>query len=179
MPATTTTRGPWRRVAGSAVAALAAALTLTCCQGGPATVGEALKKNDAGWVVRMVEQQHELLSVTGQVPSRSTNPAVRRFAATLDRDNRPELRTMVGWLKSWGIGEPSGSTGAYPERGARFDAHFLHSMRTSVLKDSYTIAARESRAGTYAPARQLAGVLTARYAAELTQARDLQKRYDR
>lgn len=111
MPVMTSTRT--RLVAG--LAAFAAATALAACStatkeehAGPATSaaaqqGGAHNEDDLQFAQMMIPHHQQAVELSALVPDRSTDPALIKLAAAISAAQQPEIDTMKGLLKDWGV----------------------------------------------------------------------------
>ena len=111
MPVMTSTRT--RLVAG--LAAFAAAAALAACStatkeehAGPATSaaaqqGGAHNEDDLQFAQMMIPHHQQAVELSALVPDRSTDPALIKLAAAISAAQQPEIDTMKGLLKGWGV----------------------------------------------------------------------------
>ncbi|MEU1953040.1 DUF305 domain-containing protein [Nocardia rhamnosiphila] len=111
---------------GTALAILATAVVLTGCGNGddnttPATSAPAVtgttteqvagdhNQADIRFAEEMIPHHRQAVEMAALVPSRSSDPAVIDLAARIQQAQDPEITTMTGWLRDWGVAVPEGS----------------------------------------------------------------------
>lgn len=181
-----------RNTAG-VVAVTAAALVLTACGGGdegsssssPSPSREAKNHNkaDIAFAKGMIPHHRQAVEMSNLAESRASSEKVKDLAAEIEKAQGPEIKTMSGWLKSWGekVPEDTGDMGhgdmdgskmpgmmgqkdmdeLKNSSGRKFDTHFL-TMMVSHHKGAVKMAETEKKDGKYQPAKDLADdVITA------------------
>jgi uncharacterized protein (DUF305 family) len=63
--------------------------------------------DDVAFAQQMIPHHSQALDMAKLVPSRSTNPKVVDLASRIEKAQDPEIKTMQGWLTSWGAGTTS------------------------------------------------------------------------
>jgi len=69
--------------------------------------GGAHNDADVAYVQMMIPHHEQAVEMAELVPSRSGNPDVVALAAQIEQAQAPEIEQMEGWLKAWGVPEPS------------------------------------------------------------------------
>jgi uncharacterized protein (DUF305 family) len=123
--------------------------------------------------------------------TRASNPAVKTLAGQIEQEQGPQIQTMTGWLKSWGV-RPSPSGGGMSgmnmggmmsademnklgkASGAAFDRMFL-TMMIKHHEGAITMAKAEQAKGSYGPAKTMAGNIISGQSAEIATMRSLLK----
>ncbi|NUP27005.1 MAG: DUF305 domain-containing protein [Nocardia sp.] len=114
-----------KSVTGTALAMLAAAVVVTGCSdsgdtspaadatatsavGGTATTSVAGDHNQADirFAEEMIPHHRQAVEMAAMVPSHTGNPEVIDLAARIQQAQDPEIATMTGWLRAWGVAEP-------------------------------------------------------------------------
>ncbi|MCX5263112.1 DUF305 domain-containing protein [Streptomyces sp. NBC_00199] len=204
-------RTPAHRAAVSA-ATVAAALLLAACggdgSGGGSTAAPGATSSSAGSGVTagahnaqdvsfaqgMIPHHRQALEMARLAAGRASSARVEDLASRIEKAQEPEIRTMSGWLTSWGedVPESSDSTAqsmpgmdhsgsAMPgmmdgsdmaalakASGKDFDAMFL-AMMVDHHRGAVDMATTEKSKGVYAPATSLAGDIVAAQTAEITE----------
>ena len=122
----TSTRTVVRRAALAATA-VTAALVLTACAGGdhpdtasgahpsPSTSADATagahNAQDVSFAQGMIPHHRQAVEMAGLAADRASSARVKDLAARIEKAQAPEIRTMSGWLKSWGEDVPSDAPG--------------------------------------------------------------------
>ncbi|MDX3799161.1 DUF305 domain-containing protein [Streptomyces sp. AK04-3B] len=205
-------RTPAHRAAVAA-ATVAAALLLAACGGegdggsGPAaatgstspsagagvTAG-AHNAQDVSFAQGMIPHHRQALEMARLAAGRASSARVEDLAARIEKAQEPEIRTMSGWLTSWGEDVPKSSDSTAESMpgmdhsgsgmpgmmagsdmaalgkasGKDFDAKFL-TMMIDHHKGAVDMATTEKNKGEYAPATSLAGGIVAAQTAEITE----------
>lgn len=111
---------------GAALAILTTAVVLTGCGNGddgiaPATSAPVVtatpteraagdhNQADIRFAEEMIPHHRQAVEMAALVPSRSSDPAVIDLAARIQQAQDPEIATMTGWLRDWGVAVPEGS----------------------------------------------------------------------
>ncbi|WP_182885235.1 DUF305 domain-containing protein [Microbispora sp. H10885] len=146
------------------------------------------------WFARMMIPHHrQALEMARLVEGRAAGGKVKELARKIEAAQDPEIRTMTGWLESWGVqvpGEgvpmdhmdhdmPGMMSGEDTNKlkgleGAAFDRAFL-TMMIQHHEGAVTMAEEEQGAGVYEPARRLAGSIITSQSAEISTMRKLLK----
>jgi len=74
---------------------------------GTAEQGGAHNQADVEYVQMMIPHHEQAVEMAELVPSRSGNPDVIALADQIEKAQGPEIEQMEGWLKAWGVPEPS------------------------------------------------------------------------
>ncbi|MFD4791519.1 DUF305 domain-containing protein, partial [Streptomyces sp. NPDC058459] len=106
-----TTANPIRRAALGAATACAAVLLAACgggehtgAHGAPAAPATADTHNaqDVTFAQGMIPHHQQALEMARLAPRHAASARVKALAARIEQAQDPEIRTMTGWLKSWG-----------------------------------------------------------------------------
>ncbi|WP_327399686.1 DUF305 domain-containing protein [Streptomyces sp. NBC_01288] len=182
-----------------AVTASVAALTLAACgsdgdgkaSGGTASATATGGHNaaDVSFSKEMIQHHRQAVEMAGLAAGHASSAQVKSLATKIEGAQAPEIRTMSGWLTSWGEQVPKDMSGmdsgmnhdmsssATPgmmsdadmgklekASGADFDTMFL-TMMVEHHEGAVDMAKTEKADGSYAPATELAaGVITAQSA---------------
>ncbi|MEH0552169.1 DUF305 domain-containing protein [Streptomyces sp. B21-101] len=206
-------RTPAQRAAVSA-ATVAAALLLAACGGGDSSGGggstaapgstsssagagvtaAAHNAQDVSFAQGMIPHHRQALEMARLAAGRASSARVEDLASRIEKAQEPEIRTMSGWLTSWGedVPESSDSTAesmpgmdhsgsAMPgmmdgsdmaalakASGKDFDSMFL-AMMVDHHQGAVDMATTEKSEGVYAPATSLAGDIVAAQTAEIAE----------
>ncbi|WP_430331658.1 DUF305 domain-containing protein [Rhodococcus sp. ACT016] len=79
--------------------------------------GGAHNEADVAYVQMMIPHHEQAIEMAQLVPSRSSNPDVVALAAQIEKAQAPEIEQMEGWLKAWGVPEPSETTAGGMDHG--------------------------------------------------------------
>lgn len=146
-------------------------------------------EQDATFSHNMITHHREAIEMAKLAPSRAQNPEVRTLAARIEAAQQPEIDTMSGWLKSWGIAMPSDMAGmdmgSMPGKmseadmaklGAAKDAEFDKMFLTMMIahhEGAITMARTEVSAGSNAEAKALAQKVIDDQTAEIAEMRKM------
>ena len=211
------TRTPTRRAALTA-ATVTAALVLAACgsdsdsnsessgsagsdtsasssasAGADAAAG-AHNAQDVSFAQGMIPHHQQALEMAKLAAGRASSPKVKDLAARIEKAQDPEIKTMSGWLTSWGEDVPtagesmesmpgmdhSGGSGMAgmmdpadmgkleKASGADFDTMFL-TMMIDHHKGAVDMAGTEKSKGKYGPATSMADDIVTGQTAEITE----------
>lgn len=197
-----TNRTLFRRTA-MAASVTAAALVLAACGGGSgsdaggeshnghdkSSSAPAENKKDGGqnkadvsFATGMIPHHRQAVEMSGLAGSRAGSSEVKGLAEEIEGAQGPEIKTMSGWLKSWGEkvpedmsgmshedmghgkGDDEGMAGMMTDKqmdglkkssGKEFDEQFL-SMMVEHHEGAVEMAETEKKKGAYGPAKKLA-----------------------
>ncbi|PTR30198.1 uncharacterized protein (DUF305 family) [Rhodococcus sp. OK519] len=76
-------------------------------ESGTAEQGGPHNQADVEYVQMMIPHHEQAVEMAELVPSRSGNPDVIALASQIEKAQGPEIEQMEGWLKAWGVPEPS------------------------------------------------------------------------
>ncbi|MFI9585929.1 DUF305 domain-containing protein [Streptomyces sp. NPDC052236] len=204
----TTHRSLIRRTALVAATA-AAALVLAACGGGGHDMGsmgdssspstsataQAGDHNDAdvSFAKEMIQHHRQAVDMAEMADTRASSSEVKELATKIKGAQDPEIKTMSGWLTSWGEDVPADMDGmeghdmssAMPgmmssedmdrmekASGAAFDKMFLE-MMIKHHEGAVEMAKSEKTDGKYAAAKKLADDVIAAQTAEIDQMKKL------
>ncbi|MFE0927280.1 DUF305 domain-containing protein [Streptomyces mutabilis] len=201
-----------RRTA-AAVAAGAAAVTLAACGGAddgdaggsaghgghnasasasaPASAPASQGRHNAADVAfakGMIPHHRQAVEMADLAPERAGSPEVEKLAAEIKKAQDPEIRTLSGWLTSWGEEVPAddaamdhsthgmeGMDGMMTDQemrgledasGEAFDTAFLELM-IKHHEGAVAMARTEQTDGAHAPAKKMAGEIITSQSAEI------------
>ncbi|MGW3204872.1 DUF305 domain-containing protein [Streptomyces sp. NPDC001135] len=195
-----TSRTSTRR-ATLAVVVATAALVLTACGGGDgdghaahgpsasptASAGTAHNAQDVAFAQGMIPHHQQALEMAKLADGRASSARVKDLATRIEKAQDPEIRTMTGWLTSWGEQVPmagmdhSGHSGTpgmsgmmsggdmtelKKAKGADFDTKFL-SMMVEHHRGAVEMAGTEKDKGAYGPAKTMADAIVTAQNAEI------------
>jgi uncharacterized protein (DUF305 family) len=138
---------------------------------------------DVMFAQMMIPHHRQAIAMTDLVGSRASSEQVRRIARQIAGAQNPEIRTMSGWLRSWGEKVPAaGAAGGMDmadgmmsdadmaelkaARGERFDALFAR-MMIAHHEGAIAMARDEQSDGTDPDAKRLAGQIVRSQTAEV------------
>ncbi|GAA2943957.1 DUF305 domain-containing protein [Streptomyces enissocaesilis] len=198
-----------RRAAAVATAATAA-VALAACGGGndgsaghdghgrtssPSTSASAGQGEhngaDVAFAKGMIPHHRQAVEMADLAQSRARSAEVRKLAAEIEKAQDPEIRTLSGWLASWGEevpeegrsaghGEHSMSGMMTPEEmdelekasGTAFDTAFMQ-MMIKHHEGAVEMARTEQADGAYQPAKDMADAIVTSQSAEITRMNEL------
>ncbi|MFI0233250.1 DUF305 domain-containing protein [Streptomyces sp. NPDC017086] len=199
------------RRAALAALAVTGALVLTACggtgddrgtgsghaaHGASATPGAPAGVHNAQDVVfaqGMIPHHRQALEMARLADGRASSARVKDLAARIEKAQDPEIRTMTGWLRSWGEEAPmagmdhSGHSGMpgmpgmmsdadltalKKTTGHDFDTRFL-SLMVEHHRGAVKMAATEKEKGRYGAARTMADAIVTAQNAEIKEMRQL------
>lgn len=206
----TTFRSP-NRGALAAGSALAATLLLAACGGGEASggdghgaahgggkgAGKSGNAADVSFAKGMIPHHRQALEMARLAPSRASSGEVKSLAEAIAGAQEPEIRTMSGWLKTWGEKVPAESSGGghsghgghamhgmmTPEQmkdledgsGKKFDEAFLK-MMVAHHEGAVEMARTQESKGSYKPAKDMARDIKRSQTEEIEKMRGLLKK---
>ncbi|MDV9169282.1 DUF305 domain-containing protein [Streptomyces sp. W16] len=189
-----------RRTVALAVTASVAALTLTACGGdsdsktssgtetssGTRTGGH--NAADVSFSKEMIQHHRQAVEMAGLAADRASSAQVKSLATKIKGAQDPEIKTMSGWLTSWGEKVPQDMSGMGHDMsssapgmmtgadmgklekasGAMFDTMFLN-MMVEHHEGAVDMAKTEKADGKYDPATELAADVITAQSAEIEQ----------
>ncbi|AYN42557.1 DUF305 domain-containing protein [Streptomyces dangxiongensis] len=209
---TQTPRALTRRAAVT-VAAATAALLLAACGGNGGTEGAggstasaapsasttAHNAQDVAFAQGMIPHHRQALEMAELADDRASSTRVKDLAARIEKAQGPEIRTMTGWLTSWGKQVPrtgmdhsghsamSGMSGMSSMQGMmddddmtalrkatgkEFDSRFL-ALMVAHHQGAVEMATTERDKGRYGPALTMADAVVTAQTAEIKEMRQL------
>lgn len=139
---------------------------------------------DVSFAKEMIQHHRQAVEMAAMADSRASSSEVKDLAAKIKAAQNPEIKTMSGWLSSWGEQVPEDMSGMGHDMsstapgmmsaadmgklekvsGTAFDRMFL-AMMVQHHEGAVAMAKTEKADGKYGPATQLAdGVITAQTA---------------
>ena len=194
---------PLVRRAVAVAAAGAAALVLAACGGddgssaaghgghgtasatAPASQGQH-NAADVAFAKGMIPHHRQAVEMADLAPERARSAEVKKLAADIKKAQDPEIRTLSGWLASWGEEVPAegamdhsthGMDGMMTAEemaelenasGKAFDTAFMQ-MMIKHHEGAVEMAETEQADGAYAPAKKMATEIIASQSAEIEQ----------
>ncbi|WP_030939656.1 DUF305 domain-containing protein [Streptomyces sp. NRRL S-646] len=154
----------------------------------PSPSAAAHNAQDVSFAQGMIPHHQQALEMAKLAAGRASSAKVKDLATRIEKAQDPEIRTMSGWLKSWGQSVPSAMPGmdhsahsgmagmmdskdmAMLEKatGAEFDTMFL-TMMIEHHKGAVQMAGTEKAKGAYAPATSMADAIITGQTAEITE----------
>ncbi|MGW7357133.1 DUF305 domain-containing protein [Streptomyces sp. NPDC054802] len=209
MPRRTTIRRTTARRAAAVVAAATAAVVLAACGGAddnpaghnassfPGAAASAPAKQgehnaaDVAFAHGMIPHHRQAVEMADLAETRAQSADVKALAAEIKKAQDPEIRTLSGWLTSWGEDVPkeggggdhaghamSGMmtdeemTGLGKSSGKAFDTAFLDLM-VKHHEGAVEMARTEQTDGAYGPAKDMARDIITSQTAEITRMKGL------
>ncbi|WP_051869613.1 DUF305 domain-containing protein, partial [Streptomyces resistomycificus] len=153
---------------------------------------------DVSFAQGMIPHHRQALEMAALAAGRASSPEVKDLAARIEKAQDPEIRTMSGWLTSWGEDVPassdgsaesmpgmdhSGRSGAHKmpgmmdgsdmeklekASGGDFDTLFL-TMMIEHHEGAVDMAGTEKDKGRYGPATSMADDIVTAQTAEITE----------
>ncbi|MGW2717191.1 DUF305 domain-containing protein [Streptomyces sp. NPDC001492] len=154
----------------------------------PSSSTAAHNAQDVSFAQGMIPHHQQALEMAKLAAGRASSAKVKDLAARIEKAQDPEIRTMSGWLKSWGQSVPSampgmdhsahsGMAGMMDSKdmdqlekasGTEFDTMFL-TMMIEHHKGAVQMAGTEKSKGAYAPATTMADAIITGQTAEITE----------
>ncbi|MEV7889334.1 DUF305 domain-containing protein [Streptomyces sp. NPDC002817] len=191
------------RRAALMAATVTAALVLAACGGGdsdsdsghesghnsPSSSAASHNAQDVSFAQGMIPHHRQALEMAELATDRASSAEVKDLAARVEKAQDPEIKTMSGWLKSWGEevpeagasmpgmdhGSQSGMPGMMDDAdmtklekasGEKFDALFLNLM-VEHHEGAVDMAGTEKAKGRYEPATAMADDIVTGQTAEI------------
>lgn len=196
-----------RRTTAVAVAATAALVLAACggsddsvsapdasasaSAGAPAQAGEH-SAADTAFAKGMIPHHRQAVEMAGLAATRAESAEVKKLADEIKKAQDPEIKTLSGWLTSWGEQVPAegGGHGGHDGHdmsgmmsaeemtrlekasGKAFDTAFLQLM-VKHHEGAVAMAKTEQSDGKYQPAKDMAGAIISSQSAEITRMNQL------
>ncbi|MFF8844034.1 DUF305 domain-containing protein [Streptomyces sp. NPDC015127] len=158
----------------------------------PAAQGEH-NAADVAFSQGMIPHHRQAVEMADLADTRAASPEVKKLAAEIRKAQDPEIRTLSGWLTSWGEQVPeegaadehaghsmsgmmtAGDMGKLEKSsGKEFDTAFL-TMMVEHHEGAVEMARTEQAEGSYGPAKDMAGDIITSQSAEITRMNELLK----
>ncbi|MFJ8147778.1 DUF305 domain-containing protein [Streptomyces sp. NPDC096048] len=141
---------------------------------------------DVAFAKGMIPHHRQAVEMAGLAPDRARSAEVKKLAADIKKAQDPEIRTLSGWLTSWGEEVPAEgamdhsahgtggmmTAGEMTEledaSGKAFDTAFLE-MMIRHHEGAVQMAKTEQADGAYGPATKMAGEIITSQSAEIEQ----------
>ncbi|MGW5495406.1 DUF305 domain-containing protein [Streptomyces olivaceoviridis] len=148
---------------------------------------------DVSFAQGMIPHHQQALEMAKLADGRASSARVKDLASRIEKAQDPEIRTMTGWLTSWGEQVPmagmdhsahsgmSGMSGMMSEAdmtalekatGKDFDTKFL-SMMVGHHEGAVEMATTEKEKGQYGPAKTMADAIVTAQNAEIKEMKRL------
>ncbi|THA82221.1 DUF305 domain-containing protein [Streptomyces sp. A0592] len=170
---------------GSAAASASPSATASAQARTPAAQGQH-NAADAAFAKGMIPHHRQAVEMADLAPSRARSAEVKKLAEDIRKAQDPEIKTLSGWLASWGEQVPAegamdhsahGTSGMMtPDQmdglknasGAAFDTAFMELM---VLhhEGAVAMARTEQAQGAFPAAKAMAGAIVTSQSAEIAQ----------
>ncbi|KFG71720.1 DUF305 domain-containing protein [Streptomyces mutabilis] len=163
--------------------------TMSASASAPASQGQH-NAADVTFAQGMIPHHRQAVQMADLVPTRAGSAQVKKLAADIKKAQDPEIRTLSGWLTSWGEEVPAEDTMDHSAHGTggmmtaeemdklekssgkAFDTAFLE-MMIEHHEGAVSMAKTEQADGAYAPAKKMAEAIVASQSAEITQMNEL------
>lgn len=161
--------------------------------GAEATAG-AHNAQDVSFAQGMIPHHRQALEMARLADGRASSGAVKDLAARIEKAQDPEIRTMTGWLKTWGEDVPEAGAGMdhsasghagmpgmmddadmaglEKSSGKAFDAKFL-ALMVEHHEGAVEMATVEKSKGRYGPAKAMADDIVTAQNAEIREMKEL------
>ncbi|MDT9682401.1 DUF305 domain-containing protein [Streptomyces sp. TRM76323] len=145
---------------------------------------------DVAFAQGMIPHHRQAVEMAELAPDRARSTEVKRLAADIKKAQDPEIRTLSGWLASWGEEVPAegavdhsvhGAGGMMTAEdmeklekasGAAFDTAFME-MMIEHHEGAVAMAKTEQADGSHAPAKEMAGRIISSQTAEIEKMNEL------
>ncbi|MEU7240222.1 DUF305 domain-containing protein [Streptomyces sparsogenes] len=144
---------------------------------------------DVTFAQQMIPHHRQAIAMADMAEEHASSSQVKAFAQKIQKEQKPEIQTMTGWLKAWGERVPHGMEGmghnAMPgmmsdhdmhqmksASGNAFDTMFL-TMMIKHHQGAIDMAKTEKQHGAYGPAKKMAAGIVTTQTAEITQMRTM------
>ncbi|POX59976.1 DUF305 domain-containing protein [Streptomyces sp. Ru62] len=162
----------------------------------PSASATAHNAQDVSFAQGMIPHHRQALEMAKLADGRASSARVKDLASRIEKAQDPEIRTMTGWLTSWGeqvpmagmdhsahsgmsgMSEMSGMmseadmTALEKATGKDFDTKFL-SMMVDHHEGAVEMATTEKEKGQYGPARTMADAIVTAQNAEIKEMKQL------
>ncbi|MGY0059905.1 DUF305 domain-containing protein [Streptomyces sp. LZ34] len=162
--------------------------TKTTASAGASAPSGKHNKADVSFAQGMIPHHRQAVEMADLAATRASSAQVKKLAADVKKAQDPEIRTMSGWLKSWGEDVPEAMPGMDHSQhegmpgmmgskdmeelkkasGAAFDTAFLK-MMIEHHKGAVEMAGTEKQKGAYGPAKTMADDIIKTQNEEITQ----------
>lgn len=79
----------------------------TAATSSPGTPAATFDDADVAFATQMIPHHQQAVEMAGMAKTRATSAEVKRLATAINAAQGPEIKTMSGWLRSWGKPVPS------------------------------------------------------------------------
>jgi uncharacterized protein (DUF305 family) len=151
---------------------------------------------DVMFAQAMIPHHQQAVEMAKLAATKANNPAVKTLAGQIEQAQGPQIQTMTGWLKSWGVtptpsdtSMPGMDMGGTPGQGmmsaaemkqldkasgTAYDKMFL-TMMIKHHEGAITMAKTEQAKGSYGPAKTMADNIISGQSTEIATMRSLLK----
>ncbi|MEU4983319.1 DUF305 domain-containing protein [Streptomyces sp. NPDC021969] len=145
---------------------------------------------DVAFAKGMIPHHRQAVEMAGLAPDRAQSAEVKKLAADIKKAQDPEIRTLSGWLTSWGEDVPAEGAMDHPMHdmggmmtaeemtrlenasGKAFDTAFTELM-IKHHEGAVEMARTERTDGAHGPAKKMAGEIIDSQSAEIEQMNQL------
>lgn len=144
---------------------------------------------DIAFAQGMIPHHRQAVEMADLAATRAASPEVKALADEIKKAQDPEIKTLSGWLTTWGEQVPAeggghgghGTSGMMTAEemanlekssGKAFDTAFLQLM-VKHHEGAVAMAKAEQAGGSYAPAKEMAGAIITSQSAEITRMKKL------
>ncbi|ODA71580.1 DUF305 domain-containing protein [Streptomyces sp. AVP053U2] len=148
---------------------------------------------DVAFAKGMIPHHRQAVEMADLAPSRAGSAEVKALAEQIKKAQDPEIKTLSGWLTSWGEEVPAEGTMDHSEHGASGMSGMMTAEEMDKLKDSsgkafdtafmemmikhhesaVSMAETEKADGFYEPATKMADAIISSQTAEITHMSEL------
>ena len=145
---------------------------------------------DVAFAKGMIPHHRQAVEMAGLAPDRARSAEVRKLAADIKKAQGPEIKTLSGWLTSWGEEVPAEGAMDHSSHGMggmmtaeemnrledasgkAFDTAFME-MMIKHHEGAVEMAETEQSDGAHGPAKKMAGEIITSQSAEIEQMNQL------
>ncbi|WP_399890522.1 DUF305 domain-containing protein [Streptomyces sp. BBFR51] len=145
---------------------------------------------DVAFAKGMIPHHRQAVEMADLAPDRAQSAEVKKLAVDIKKAQDPEIKTLSGWLTSWGEDVPAEGamdhsmhdmggmmtteemTGLENASGKAFDTAFME-MMIKHHEGAVDMAKTEQADGTYGPAKKMAGEIIDSQSVEIEQMNEL------
>ncbi len=180
-----------KRVLALLTALLTATTLVACSNSDTKSTPTDHTKADVTFATEMIPHHGQAITMAKLAPSRASSPQVKALAARIEKAQDPEIKTMAGWLRTWGEKVPPPDRGGMAgheskpgmmsaaemaeltnAKGAAFDRMFLI-MMIAHHQGAIEMAKTEQRKGKHPGAKKLAAQIEKAQTAEIDEMNQL------
>ncbi|MFE9677177.1 DUF305 domain-containing protein [Streptomyces sp. NPDC006259] len=145
---------------------------------------------DTAFAQGMIPHHRQAVEMAGLAPSRAESTEVKKLAEQIEKAQDPEIKTLSGWLTSWGEEVPADGTMDHSAHsagammtaqemdqlgkasGTAFDTAFMQ-MMIKHHEGAVAMAKTEKTEGSFPGAKKMADAIITSQTAEITRMNDL------